>query len=223
MWWTGPGPREPFACGGCSSAGRPAAGPCWAHQSSLAPARAIGIESLLGFLGSLRKTGVLRAEADGVTYMISVVHGDVVHGVCRPRSEPELLGSLLLARGAIGSDAILRFFETCGSSASRIVDALNREELVSNEVLREVLAQQMQLLFDRLLGAESVEWCFHEGEATLCYLNLRVNVNRMILESARCKDEGAAPAAPLPEPCAEKKPLELVWPGRRFESRRRKR
>ena len=183
---------------------------------------AIGVETLLGFLGSLRKTGVLRVQADGASYMISIVQGDVVHGTCDPRPRAELLGSLLLARGAIGSEGILRFFETCGSSADRIVEALNREELVSTSVLREVMGQQMQLLFDRLLASESAEWCFHEGEATLSFVNLRFNVNRMLLESARSQDEDGAPPAPLPKRAAveEKKPLELVWP--RGDRRRRR-
>jgi hypothetical protein len=186
---------------------------------------AIGIESVLGFVGALRKTGILRVQAGRASYMISIVHGDVVHGVCSPQPKEELLGSLLLARGAIESDAILRFFETCGSSTSRIVEALNREELVCTRVLREVLEQQMQRLFDRLLAAESAEWCFHEGEATLCYVNLRVNVNRMLLESARCQDEAGAPAEPLsePAPSPESKPLELVWPKGRNERGRRQR
>jgi hypothetical protein len=192
---------------------------------------AIGLECLMGFLGTMRKTGVVRARADETAYMISVVGGDVVHGVCDPRPESELLGSLLLARGAIGSEALMRFIETCGSSPSRIVDALNGEELVSTAVLREVLALQMQMLVDRLLASKRAEWCFHEGEATLCYVNLRVNVNRMLIESARSHDQnGAQPAQPavlalpgqpaesaLPaqsdEPEAEKKPLQMQRPG----------
>jgi hypothetical protein len=190
---------------------------------------AIGLECLLGFLGSMRKTGVVRARADGTDYMISVVRGDVVHGVCAPRPEAELLGSLLLARGAIGSAALTRFVETCGSSPSRIVEALNGEELVSTAVLREVLAEQMQKLVDRLLAAQSAEWCFHEGEATLCYVNLRVNVNRMLLESARSHDQEGAHAVtagastPEPEPEPEKKPLELVRPALKAEPERPRR
>jgi hypothetical protein len=190
---------------------------------------AIGLECLLGFLGSMRKTGVVRARADETNYMISVVRGDVVHGVCEPRPEAELLGSLLLARGAIGSEALTRFVETCGSSASRIVEALNGEELVSTTVLREVLALQMQKLVDRLLAAKSAEWCFHEGEATLCYVNLRVNVNRMLLENARSHDQDSAPsapaaeAAPAPELEPEKKPLELVRPALAAEPGRHRR
>lgn len=173
---------------------------------------AIGLECLLGFLGSMRKTGVVRARADGTRYMISVVRGDVVHGVCDPRPESELLGSLLLARGAIGSEALLRFVETCGASPGRIVEALNGEELVKTEVLREVLAQQMQLLVDRLLASRSAEWCFHEGEATLCFVNLRVNVNRMLLESARGQDQQSAGVSAAEETQSEKKPLELLRP-----------
>jgi len=182
---------------------------------------AIPIETLLGFLGSQNKTGVLRVRTGGTRFMISVVRGDVVHGVCDPRPREELLGSLLLARGAIPADAMAGFFETCGASASRIVEALNDEELVPTGVLREVLAQQMQMLFDRLLKAESAEWCFHEGEATLSYVNLRVNVNRMLLETTRSQDEDAAPPPALParepEADAERKPLALVRPDRRFE------
>lgn len=195
-----------------------------AHEPVLGPpvlcgaSPAIGIECLLGFLGSMRKTGVVRARAGDATYMISVVRGDVVHGVCDPRPESELQGSLLLARGAIGSEALLRFVETCGASPSRIVDALNGEELVSTAVLREVLAQQMQMLVDRLLAAGKAEWCFHEGEATLCYVNLRVNVNRMLLESARSHDQGSAPSAPeAAMPAEEKKPLELARPDPKFK------
>ncbi|HVS18107.1 MAG TPA: DUF4388 domain-containing protein [Planctomycetota bacterium] len=192
---------------------------------------AIGIETLLGFLGSLAKTGVLRVRAGDTRFMISVVRGDVVHGVCDPRPENELIGSLLLARGAIGSDAMSRFFDTCGASASRIVEALNGEELVPSELLREVLAQQMQMLFHRLLAAEGAEGCFHEGEATLSYVNLRVNVNRMLLETTRGKDESVAPAGALPaskdeaevgiegeaEVGTEKKPLALVRPDPKFQ------
>ena len=138
--------------------------------------------------------------------MISVVRGDVVHGVCDPRPEAELLGSILLARGVIGADALRRFFEECGASPSQIVDALNREKLVSTGHLRDALARQMQQLFDRLLVATDAEWCFHEGEATLCYVNMRVNVNRVLLESARKLDEGNAAAAAEAPPAARELP-----------------
>jgi hypothetical protein len=172
----------------------------------------IGIESLLGFLGSLQKTGVLRVRAGDTRYRISVVRGDVVHGVCDPRPEAELLANILMERGVIGRDALDRFFEEWGASESRLVDALNHERLVSTSHLRDALTQQMQQLFDRLLVASPAEWAFHEGEATLCYVNVRLNVNRVLLESARKHDEGNAPAlngAP-PEP----KPLSLIWPAR---------
>jgi hypothetical protein len=172
----------------------------------------IGIESLLGLLGTLHKTGVLRIRTEDATFMISVVQGDVVHGVCDPRPESELLGNILLARGAISAERLRRFFEERGPSTTRLVDALDREELVSTQALQEALAHQMQQLFDRLLVARSAEWCFHEGEATLCYVKMRVNVTSVLLESARKHDEGRervaadAPAAP--------KPLELLWPAR---------
>ena len=56
-------------------------------------------------------------------------------------------------------------------------------------------------------------------------MNLRVNVNRMLLETARCRDEGEAPAEVCAEapPAPEKKPLELVWPAGAKRPRRRRR
>ena len=188
----------------------PAQGPVLGAPVLCGMSPPIGIESLLGFLASLRKTGVLRVRTEETTFMISVVRGDVVHGVCDPRPEPELLGNILVARGAVRPEALRRFFERCGSSPSKIVEGLNREELVSTEDLQAAMGQQVQQLFDRLLAARSAEWCFHEGEATLSFVNMRVNINRVLLESARKHDEEQAqgPAQP-PLP---RKPLELVWP-----------
>ena len=183
----------------------------------------IGVECLLGFLGSQRRTGVLRVRTADTSFMISVVRGDVVHGVCDPRPEAELLGNILLARGVIGADALRRFFEECGASPSQIVDALNREKLVSTGHLRDALARQMQQLFDRLLVATDAEWCFHEGEATLCYVNMRVNVNRVLLESARKLDEGNAAAVAEAPPAARELQLVRPPPGAATDTRRRRR
>ena len=171
----------------------------------------IGIECLLGLLGSAQKTGILRVLAGDTTFMISIVRGDVVHGICDPRPESELLGNILLAWGVVRAEQLQRFFEDCGANPKKLVDALNKEKLVSTAKLRDALAQQMQRLFDRLLAATNAEWCFHEGEATLCYVNMRVNVNRMLLESARKHDEGKALAAGDPAP-AVPEPLRLLDP-----------
>ena len=150
----------------------------------------IALESLLGFLSSMHMTGILRVQADDVTFMVSVVNGDVVHAVSQPRPEPELLGNILVARGIIDPIRLARFFEECGASASKIGEALNRQALVSTDELRKALEQQMQQLFDRLFDSECAEWCFYAGEATLAYIDMRMNVIRVLLESARKQDEG---------------------------------
>ena len=93
---------------------------------------------------------------------------------------------------------------------------------MSTAVLREVLAQQLQMLIDRLLGAKRADWCFHEGEATLCYVNLRVNVNRVLIESARSHDQFALQPALPAEAAEEQKPLELVSPKKKVSRRKRR-
>jgi hypothetical protein len=152
---------------------------------------AVGLESVFGFLGTLRKTGILRIRTDETTFMISVVNGDVVHGVSHPRPEAELLGRILVARGAIDAYALSHFLDKWGSSPSRIGEAISREELVSAAHLREALEIQLQQMFDRLLAARTSEWCFHEGEATLSYVSLRLSATRVLLQSARKRDEGS--------------------------------
>lgn len=145
--------------------------------------------SLFGFLGSMHKTGILRIHTDDTIFMISIVEGDVVHGVSQWRPEAELLGNLLVSLGSIDRVSLGNFFRKCGPSASRIAEALSREELVNTAELRRALEIQLRQLFDRLLAARNAEWCFHEGEATLSYIHLRVNAIGVLLDSARKRDE----------------------------------
>ena len=170
----------------------PTGGPLLGPPVFCGTSPSVGLESVFGFLGTLRKTGILRVRAGETAFMISVVNGDVVHGVSHPRPEEELLGKILVARGAIDAYALSSFFEKWGSSAPRLGEALNREELVSTAYLREALEIQMQQLFDRLLAARASEWCFHEGEATLSYIRLRMNATSVLLQSARVRDERSA-------------------------------
>jgi len=149
----------------------------------------MAIESILGLLGNLRETGVLHVEADGVTFTISIVKGDVVHGVSRPRPPSELLGNILVSMGTIDAAQLSRFLEEHGSSASTIGQALDNEWLVSTEELGRALEQQLRMLFSRLLATRQTVWCFRAGEATLAYINMRLNVISILLESARTNDE----------------------------------
>lgn len=151
---------------------------------------AIGLDSMLALLGSLQKTGVLRVQAGETLFTVSIVRGDVVHGVSYPRPEAELLGPILISQGTIEPARLYRFLDECGSSASMIGEALNRQTLVSTYELQDALEHQLQLLFDRLLATGESEWCFHEGEATLAYIHMRMNVISVLLESARKNDEG---------------------------------
>lgn len=63
---------------------------------------------------------------------------------------------------------------------------------MSTSELEEALVHQLRLLFDRLLATRESVWCFHAGEATLAYIDMRLNVMAVILESARKSDEGMA-------------------------------
>lgn len=149
----------------------------------------VGLEGLFGYLASTRRTGTLRVTARGATYMISVVGGDVVHAISDPRPDRELIGNLLVGHGLLDADDLGRFFQAWGQSGCRIGEGLNGEHLVAVEGLREALELQLHHLFDRLLAEPACDWCFHEGEATLSYINVRMNATSVLLQSARKRDE----------------------------------
>jgi len=152
----------------------------------------MGLENVLGMLGSMRQTGVLHVDAGGVTFTISIVKGDVVHGVSRPRPRAELLGNVLVSMGTVDADRLARFFDEHGSSASTIGEALDRGALVNPEELRRALEKQLRMLFERLLGTRNAVWCFRAGEATLAYIDMRLSVIGVLLESAAKSDERSA-------------------------------
>lgn len=152
----------------------------------------MGLESVLGLLGSMRETGVLHVDAGGVTFTISIVKGDVVHGVSRPRPRSELLGNVLVSLGLVDAERLARFFDEHGSTPSTIGEALDRGALVTTDELRRALEHQLRMLFARLLGTRRAVWCFRAGEATLAYIDMRLSVIGVLLESAAKSDERSA-------------------------------
>ena len=148
----------------------------------------VSLQTLLGFLSLLMKTGVLLVRADGCLFTITIVEGDVVHGLSEPRPESELLGQILIHSGAIDAATLDSFIERHKGSG-RLGEALEQEELVSYQALDNALNEQLKRLFDRLFAASKACFSFHEVPVPPSEVQMRMNVTRLLLQSAVAEDE----------------------------------
>ena len=148
----------------------------------------VNIPTLLGFLSLLRESGVLLVRADGCLFTITIMEGDVVHGLSEPRPPHELLGQVLIDAGAIDADRLSAFLQR-HSSDDRLGEALQKEELVSAHALDVCLKRQLHRLFERMFSAERASFEFHQSTAPLAAPAMRMNVTQLLLQSALTLDE----------------------------------
>lgn len=156
--------------------------------------RTLRIPDLLGMLSSQRKTGTLTVHGGKEQFVLELLQGAVVHLVSnRPRPE-QRLGTILVARNRI-SAARLEGFLAEHPLQGPIGAALTRENLVSEEDLRDALTTQVREIFRRLF--ELTEACFSFVDGKVSDLELRVCVNTMqlLLDSARQRDETSSATA----------------------------
>jgi len=154
--------------------------------------RAITIPEVLGFVASLRKSGVLRINSPEEAFMIQLDQGAVVYAVGDNPPRGALLGEILVAEGALTQEALDEF--TGEDSSEPIILGRNLIErgLVSEEAMRIALSYQVQLLFHRVFEAEDSVFQFDEGKELRNPGDIRLDVTSLLLESARSQDESAA-------------------------------
>ncbi len=149
----------------------------------------VPLPDLISFLQSQRKSGVLKVVGDEEIFTIEIESGELVHA-SSDNSPPQCrLGEVLVRQGFIAEARLVRFFEKYKDRRGQLGEALLREELVSEERLAEALRLQVQQLFHRLFDTENAYFYFVEGQAEARDLNVRMNVTRLLMESARVQDE----------------------------------
>ncbi|MHC4513359.1 MAG: DUF4388 domain-containing protein [Planctomycetota bacterium] len=151
--------------------------------------RSLPISSILELLSTNRKSGTLHMTSNEETFTLEILEGDVVHASSDRSTQEQLLGSILVARDKIGTEQLEDFYKRFTPHSGADDEPSEHEELVSREDLKLALEAQVQELFNRLYAAEQGTFWFYEGGSSNVEQRIRLNVTRLLLESARTKDE----------------------------------
>jgi len=157
---------------------------------------AIAIPEVLGFISSLRKSGVLRVHSRDESFLVELDQGAVVYAQGDNPPSGTLLGEILVTQGALTGVQLEEVLDRESGANSQVLGKrLLEEGLISRQALCIGLAFQVQMLFHRMYGAEDAVFQFDEGVQILEPRDIRLNVTSLLLESARTSDERAWGAA----------------------------
>jgi len=152
--------------------------------------QAISIPEVLGFVASLRKSGILRVKTPDEAFLIQLDQGEVIYAVGDNPPEGELLGELLIGRGQLSISALESVLSSGVGEGALLGSALVAAGLVDAEQLRSALQHQVQSIFHRVFCAADSIYQFDEGVTLKVPAEIRLNVTTLLLESARSSDEG---------------------------------
>lgn len=152
----------------------------------------ISAPEVLGFVSSLRKSGVLHIDGQHETFKIELKDGAAVHAESSSPPKGQLLGDVLVDQGAIERDELEDVISRNDGDPRRLGRLLLDEELISHDQLRIALSFHVQLLFHRMCEADDARFRFEEGACLEAPEDdVRLNVTSLLLESARASDERA--------------------------------
>jgi len=104
---------------------------------------AFSVTDIFQALSLQKKTGTLTVKSRDDTIKISFVGGQIVSADSASRGLEESIGTLLVRSGRLGAEDLLRVRETQKETRQRLDLLLDRQKLVSSEVLREALRLQI--------------------------------------------------------------------------------
>lgn len=149
---------------------------------------AISIPDLLGFLKLQRKTGLLTVTLGKEVALIELEVGVVVSAISDNAPKDARLGYILVDQGAVSRGRFESLLVHAGSK-QKLGSLLESEGLISRDQLRTALETQIQMLFNRLFESQDAYFTFVEGPPSDADGRVKIDVTRLLLESARTQDE----------------------------------
>ncbi len=104
---------------------------------------AFSVTDIFQALSLQKKTGTLTVKSPDDTIKISFLGGQIVSADSASRGLEESIGTLLVRSGRLAAEDLLRVRETQKETQERLDLLLERQKLVSSEVLREALRLQI--------------------------------------------------------------------------------
>lgn len=151
--------------------------------------RSITLSEILGFIATLRKSGVLRVSTASESFLVQLSEGHVVYAQADSPPAGQRLGEILLARGALTRAALEREMRERSDPDEILGRRLVARGVVTREDLKIALAFQIQCIFHRLFHARGALFQFDENVTAVRTDDVRLNVTSLLLESARSSDE----------------------------------
>ena len=150
---------------------------------------AVPIPELVGFLGSLGITGILRVASAGEHFLVEFVDGQISHGEGTRSRSGARLGDLLIRHGAI--DRLTLEEHISDAPGTKLGRKLVQAGVVTETQLLHALQVQIQMLFCRLFREKARSYTFWSGPSIWGEQGVRLNSTTLLLEGARVSDEFA--------------------------------
>lgn len=152
----------------------------------------IPMSDLLSFLAFSKKTGVLWVDSNEENFLIGIVHGQLIHANSDRTPEGLRLGEILVGLGCLTRRQLERFISQLGEDQPVLGDKLTDAGMISKEELQNALLYQIQQLFSRLVKAKHAMFRFREGLEVKLAHQVDLDINSLLLNSARDQDEASA-------------------------------
>jgi hypothetical protein len=152
-------------------------------------AAVVPISELLGFLSGLRKTGMLWVDTPRESFLLQLQEGAVIYAHGDNPPQGQLLGEILVRNEALERDKLAWALVESTAGKDVLGGHLVRKGLISQEELTRALAEQVQMIFDRLFSSTDATYQFELDGRLMDSADVRLNVIQLLLESARINDE----------------------------------
>lgn len=153
----------------------------------------VGLAELLGFLAFGHKTGVLWVDSQTENFIVQLIDGKLVHATSDHTPEGLRLGEILVGLGYLTRRQLERFLvKNEGESVSG--EELLESGMISDDELQHALTHQVKQLFLRLVRTQKAVFRFSEGMQIELAHTVDLDVNRLLIDSAKEFDEAGSSA-----------------------------
>jgi hypothetical protein len=150
----------------------------------------VSMAELLSFLAYGRKTGVLWVDTPTENFLIGMTEGTIRHAASDRTPEGLRLGEVLVGLGFLTRRQLERFVEQSGvSNASIFGETLVKSGMISSTELETALVHQVRQIVQRVLQSKVALFRFREELEIHLAHNVTLDVNQLLLDSARVMDE----------------------------------
>ncbi len=154
------------------------------------------IQTVFESLSASRKSGTLSIRTADESLVFELDHGDVVFAASDSTPPGDRLGDILLERGWLTPESLSAALDLQTATQERLGTALEREQLVTREQLRQALEEQIHRHFMRAFQTLYGAYSFAKGSSEDVDQRVRLTISRLLFESARLSDERARDRAP---------------------------